>query len=205
MARTDSFAIWNQKIVDDIQNSKGESLSAVRGGILCRSGASMNKLFCDGTHSIIGFSSKKSSAGRKDRTIDHAGKHITIHDKRAICSHAAECVVNLSSVFKLNNKPWIDPVGATLDAVIETVRKCPSGALSYSVDGVKHRDQERKPMLTVLKGGDCIITGGIELMGDSQFREGASNEHYTLCCFGASNNKPFCDGMHRGFNFKNEN
>lgn len=37
------------KIVDDIQNSKGESLSAVRGVTLCRCGVSMNKPFCDGT------------------------------------------------------------------------------------------------------------------------------------------------------------
>lgn len=112
--------------------------------------------------SIIGFSSEKSSGRRKDRRIDYAGKNITIHDNRAICSHAAECVDNLSSVFKLNKKPWIDPGGATLDAVIETVRKCPSGPLSYSVDGVEHRDQDREPMLTVSKDGPYIITGGVE-------------------------------------------
>jgi CDGSH-type Zn-finger protein len=192
------------KIVDNIQNSKGAVLSAIRGVTLCRCGASKNKPFCDGTHSIIGFSSEKSSGGRKDRRIDYAGKNITIHDNRAICSHAAECVDNLSSVFKLNNKPWIDPSGATLDAVIETVRKCPSGALSYSVDGVEYRDQDRESMLTVSKDGPYIITGGIELMGDSQFGEGASIEHYTLCRCGASYNKPFCDGMHRDINFKDE-
>jgi hypothetical protein len=66
------------------------------------------------------------------------------------------------------------------------VRKFPSGALSYSVDGVEHRDQDREPMLTVSKDGPYIITGGIELVGGSQFGEGASKEHYTLCRFGAS-------------------
>ena len=59
-------------------------------------------------------------------------------------------------------------------------------------------------MLTVSKDGPYIMTGGIELMVDSQFGEGASKEHYTLCRCGASNNKPFCDGMHRDINFKDE-
>ena len=75
---------------------------------------------------------------------------------------------------------------------------------SYSVDGVEYRDQDREPLLTVSKDGPYNITGGIELMGDSHFGEGASKEHYTLCRCGASNNKPFCDGMHRDNNFKDE-
>jgi CDGSH-type Zn-finger protein len=89
--------------------------------------------------------------------------------------------------------------------VIETVRKCPSGALSYSIDGIEYRDQDRKPMITVSKDGPYIVIGGIALMGnDSQFGQGASKEHYTLCRCGASKNKPFCDGAHREINFKDE-
>jgi CDGSH-type Zn-finger protein len=43
------------------------------------------------------------------------------------------------------------------------------------------------------------------LIGDNiQFAEGSSKEHYTLCRCGASNNKPFCDGMHRMINFKDD-
>jgi CDGSH-type Zn-finger protein len=54
-----------------------------------------------------------------------------------------------------------------------------------------------------------IITGGIELIGGDanntiQFRDGASKEHYTLCRCGASNNKPFCDAMHKVINFKDD-
>ncbi|VVC06292.1 Iron-binding zinc finger CDGSH type [uncultured archaeon] len=192
------------KIVDNIQNSKGEPLSTTRGIALCRCGASKNKPFCDGTHSVIGFSSEKSSDGRKDKRTNYVGKNITVHDNRAICSHAAECVHNLSPVFKLNTKPWIDPDAATLDKIIETVRKCPSGALSYSVDGVEYRDKDREPMITVSKDGPYTITGGIELMGESQFGDGSSKEHYTLCRCGASKNKPFCDGTHGEINFKDE-
>jgi uncharacterized Fe-S cluster protein YjdI len=99
----------------------------------------------------------------------------------------------LKSVFRMNKEPWIAPDSASVEAVIETVRKCPSGALSYTVAGVEHRDQERQPMVTVTKDGPYAVTGGIELVG-VPFGEGASKEHYTLCRCGTSKNKPFCDG-----------
>jgi CDGSH-type Zn-finger protein len=204
------------KVVENLQNSKGQSLSAIRGVSLCRCGASNSKPFCDGTHSKIGFSSENKTINDnhdhivKDKRKNYVGKGITIHDNRKICSHAAECVNNLSSVFKLNARPWINPNAAeTAEDIINTIRKCPSGALSYSVDGIEYRDQnERKPMITVSKGGPYLVTGGIDLIGDNsniQWAEGSSKEHYTLCRCGASNNKPFCDGMHRMINFKDDN
>jgi CDGSH-type Zn-finger protein len=207
------------KIVENLQNSEGESLSTIRGVALCRCGASKNKPFCDGTHGTIGFTSKnkEAAATTADNTSDHiikdkrksyVGKKITIYDNRKICSHAAECVNNLPSVFKLNARPWINPDAAeTEEEIINTIRRCPSGALSYSIDGIEYRDQnERKPMVTVSKDGPYLITGGIDLIGDNtiQFAEGFSKEHYTLCRCGASNNKPFCDGMHRVINFKDD-
>jgi CDGSH-type Zn-finger protein len=197
------------KIVKNLQNSEGEPLSTIHGVALCRCGASKNKPFCDGTHGIIGFSSKNKESSVdgspliKDKRKNYAGKEITIHDNRKICSHAAECVNNLPSVFKFNARPWINPDEAEILQIINTIKKCPSGALSYSIDGVEYRDQnERKPMVTVSKDGPYLITGGIDLIGnDIQFAEGFSKEHYTLCRCGASNNKPFCDGMHRTINF----
>lgn len=199
------------KVVEDLRNSNGESLSTIRGIALCRCGASKNKPFCDGTHGIIRFSNNDTEVTEtghivKDKRKTYAGKKIIIHDNRKICSHAAECVNNLPSVFKFDARPWIDPDAATLEESINTIRKCPSGALSYSIDGVEYKDQnERKPMVTVSKEGPYIITGGVELIGDNlQFGDGASKEHYTLCRCGASRNKPFCDGMHRVINFKDD-
>jgi CDGSH-type Zn-finger protein len=210
------------KIVENLQNSKGEPLSTVIGVALCRCGASNNKPFCDGTHATIGFSSENKGTQNdgsgeeknkviKDKRKDYAGKKITVHDNRRICSHAAECVNNLPSVFRLNARPWIDPDSANVEEIINTIGKCPSGALSYSIDGIEHRDQnDRDPMVTVSKDGPYLITGGIELIGGNannniiQFGDGASKEHYTLCRCGASNNKPFCDGMHKVINFKDD-
>lgn len=199
------------KVVENLRNSNGESLSTIRGIALCRCGASKNKPFCDGTHGIIRFLNNDTEVTEtghivKDKRKTYAGKKIIIHDNRKICSHAAECVNNLPSVFKFDARPWIDPEAATLEESINTIRKCPSGALSYSIDGVEYKDQnERKPMVTVSKEGPYIITGGVELIGDNlQFGDGASKEHYTLCRCGASRNKPFCDGMHRVINFKDD-
>jgi CDGSH-type Zn-finger protein len=71
---------------------------------------------------------------------------------------------------------------------------------------VLNRDQnDRNPMVTVSKDRPYLITGGVELMGDNiEFGDGASKEHYPLCRCGASQNKPFCDGMDRATNFKDD-
>jgi CDGSH-type Zn-finger protein len=202
------------KLVENLKNSKGEPLLAIRGVSLCRCGASNNKPFCDGTHGKIGFSSENKKEAEnnndhqiaKDKRKNYVGKKITIHDNRKICSHAAECVNNLPSVFKINARPWIKPDAAEMEEIINTIRKCPSGALSYSLDGIEYQDQnERKPLITVSKDGPYYATGGVDLIGDNiQWAEGSSKEHYVLCRCGASNNKPFCDGMHRVINFKDE-
>ena len=194
------------KAIENLENSKGEKLSNIQGIALCRCGASRNKPFCDGTHGVTRFSSKnadnnnnKTSSKRKS----YVGSKITIHDNRRICSHAAECVNNLSSVFNLNKRPWINPDGAITKEIIETIKKCPSGALSYSIDGIEYRDYDGKQLVKVSKDGPYYITGGIELIG-AEFPDDASKEHYTLCRCGTSNNKPFCDGNHSIINFKDE-
>jgi CDGSH-type Zn-finger protein len=187
--------------VPNLENSKGEALKAVWGVALCRCGGSNNKPFCDGTHRTNGFSDKKTTDGKLDERIEYAGKRITIHDNRGICAHAGHCTDNLASVFKLDHEPWIDPDGATLEDIVATIKKCPSGALSYTIEDVEHRDQDRPPRVTVTKDGPYAVTGGIEL-AEQPRGEGASLEHYTLCRCGGSKNKPFCDGTHWHIGFR---
>jgi hypothetical protein len=47
-----------------------------------------------------------------------------------------------SSIHDLRRKR-ADPDPAPVEAIIETVRRCPSGALSYPIDCVEYRDQDR--------------------------------------------------------------
>jgi truncated hemoglobin YjbI len=92
-----------------------------------------------------------------------------------------------------------------MDEIIRAVRDCPSGALSYALDGVEARDEvdyhgKRGPAIAVSKDGPYRVTGGITLVdsqGSAEVRnQGASSEHYALCRCGHSQNKPFCSGMH---------
>ena len=168
---------------------------------LCRCGASKTKPFCDGTHAKTGFDDAKSDERTEDRRDDYVGGELTIHDNRGICAHAGFCTDGLPSVFRMKQEPWIDPDGAPRDAVVQTVRKCPSGALSYTIDGVEHRDRgDREPCVMVAPNGPYAIQGGVELTGVER-GEGASREHYDLCRCGGSRNKPFCDGTHWNVRF----
>ncbi len=187
--------------VPNLRRASGEACATVRGVALCRCGASKNKPFCDGTHSAIGFSGRNTADPGKDKRESYAGKRITILDNRAICAHAGFCTDELKSVFRQHDEPWIDPDGAEAEEIIATIRKCPSGALSYAIDGVEAEAPERPPMVTVTDNGPYAVTGGVELMG-VKFGQGASTEHYTLCRCGASKNKPFCDGSHWDAGFR---
>ncbi len=181
--------------VPNLRRASGEACVTVRGVALCRCGASKNKPFCDGTHSTIGFSDRNTADPGRDKRKSYAGKRITILDNRALCAHAGFCTDELKSVFRQHDEPWIAPDGAAVEEIVATIRKCPSGALSYAIGGVEAEALERPPMVTVTDDGPYAVTGGIELMG-VKFGQGASTEHYTLCRCGASKNKPFCDGSH---------
>jgi CDGSH-type Zn-finger protein len=187
--------------IPNLVDSSGDPCATVSGVALCRCGSSSNKPFCDGTHGTIGFTDDKQTDGSSDKRESYVGQHITIHDNRGICSHAGHCTDNLKSVFKLGVEPWIDPDGATTREIIDTIKQCPSGALSYSIANTEHRDQDRPPMVTVTKNGPYAVTGGIELLAQKT-GDGASSEHYALCRCGASKNKPFCDGSHWHIGFE---
>lgn len=170
---------------------------------LCRCGGSANKPFCDGTHARNGFSSAKVEGRVADQREDYVCGTLTIHDNRGICAHAGRCTDGLPAVFRLKQEPWIDPSGSAANEIIETIRQCPSGALSYSVDGVEHRDREGPPKIFVSPNGPYVVSGGPQLV-DTPRGEGASEEHFTLCRCGGSKNKPFCDGAHWHRNFTDD-
>jgi len=187
--------------VPNLRRSSGDDCATARGVALCRCGGSNNKPFCDGTHGKAGFTDRNTADPSRNKRKANAGKLITILDNRAICSHSAFCTDELKSVFRHHDQPWIEPDGAAVEEIIATIKKCPSGALSYAIDGVEALPPQRPPLVTVTDNGPYAVTGGIELMG-VEFGEGASKEHYTLCRCGESKNKPFCDGSHWDANFR---
>lgn len=186
------------------QNSKGEALPIKDKIALCRCGASANKPYCDGSHAVIGFSGERNIDKPLHKERQYQGEDITIHDNRVICSHAAECVNKLPAVFRLGERPWIEPNGADVEAIIAVIEECPSGALSYTRNGVRYRDQEREPAIKIAKNGPYDVTGGIAIKVDAELQP-PSREHYSLCRCGASKNKPFCDGSHHDTHFRDDN
>jgi uncharacterized Fe-S cluster protein YjdI len=57
------------------------------------------------------------------------GKDVTISFDSDVCQHSGNCVNGLAAVFDTEKRPWINPDGASRDAVIAQVAQCPSGAL----------------------------------------------------------------------------
>jgi len=182
------------KYLKNFANQKGP-IETKETMALCRCGGSANKPFCDGTHAKIGFSSAKLEGRVEDKRDNYVGEKITIHDNRGICAHAGRCTDGLASVFRLKEEPWIHQDAASRDEIIATIQKCPSGALSYSVDDLEHRDREGEPTIFVAPNGPYVVSGGLDLPDTTQ-GEGASKEHFTMCRCGGSKNKPFCDGTH---------
>lgn len=168
---------------------------------LCRCGGSRNKPFCDGSHRTNGFSDAKDSGRVSDQRDDYVGKAITIHDNRGICAHAGRCTDGLPEVFRLRQEPWIVPDAATVDRIVAVIRSCPSGALSYTIDEVEHRDEEGAPVVGYLPNGPYVVRCGGAVLQNTEWGEGASTRRFALCRCGKSRNKPFCSGAHWDHHF----
>lgn len=164
---------------------------------LCRCGASGNKPFCDGSHVRVGFSGEVTPDRQPDRLDGYTSTdgRITIHDNRNLCAHVGRCTDNLAAVFRLGTEPWIDADAATAEQIAAVIEQCPSGALSYTIDGTLHRDWGDAPSLGFAPGGPYMVSGGAELV-DVDLPQGGTTDHCALCRCGASDNKPFCSGKH---------
>jgi CDGSH-type Zn-finger protein/truncated hemoglobin YjbI len=172
---------------------------------LCRCGNSAIKPLCDGSHARTGFTGAKDPKRVADRRDIYPGQQVTTFDNRGICQHSGFCTDRLGDVFRTGTEPFVAPSGGRMDEIIRAVRDCPSGALSYAIDGTEAREQvdwggTRPPAVQVTKDGPYRIIGQIPLVTADRAAEpraaGSSLEHYALCRCGHSQNKPFCSGMH---------
>ena len=194
--------------VADVRDWLGHEVPALPQLALCRCGESARKPFCDGSHAAAGFTDVKDPDRVLDRRDSYEGQQVTVLDNRGLCAHSGFCTSRLPTAFRAGEEPFVAPSGGRMDELIRAARSCPSGALSFAVDGHEAReqvDQDRPPSVEVSKDGPYRITGGIDLVdaeGEPVERnQGASLEHYSLCRCGHSQNKPFCSGMHYYVNF----
>jgi CDGSH-type Zn-finger protein/truncated hemoglobin YjbI len=192
-----------------VRNHLGETIEAHPQLALCRCGGSAMKPFCDGAHAQNGFTGDKDPKRVPDRRDTYEGASVTVLDNRGICQHSGLCTDRLNTVFHAGSDPYVTPSGGRMDEIVGAVRGCPSGALSFAIDGREAREQVdqtiRPEQVEVTKDGPYRITGGIPLVEDDgspvHRAIGSSMEHYALCRCGQSQNKPFCSGMHWYVNF----
>ncbi len=65
---------------------------------------------------------------------EYRNEEITIRWKPELCKHAGICVKMLPQVYRPGEKPWIQIGNASTEELVEQVKRCPSGALSYYVN-----------------------------------------------------------------------
>lgn len=68
-------------------------------------------------------------------TRRYTNGEMTIIWRPELCTHSGICARGLPAVFNPARRPWIEPQSAPTAALIDQVRRCPSGALSFEMNG----------------------------------------------------------------------
>ena len=62
---------------------------------------------------------------------EYTNGEVTVVWQSGKCIHSRNCVKNNPAVFQPSENPWIKIEASSTEKIIETVQKCPSGALSF--------------------------------------------------------------------------
>ena len=126
---------------------------------------------------------------------------VTVYYDARRCVHVAECVRGLPGVFRPGERPWIRADQAPPSELAEVVRRCPTGALHYRLDGGPAEAPEVPTTITPLPDGPLAVRGDLRI----QMPDGEQAEtRAALCRCGQSANKPYCDGTHARVGWKSD-
>lgn len=166
--------------------------------LLCRCGKTKKQPYCDGSHIKHKFNSLNEL---KDEIIQvYKSKDITITFNRSICSGAANCVRDFPNIYTSASENWIYPDLGTKKEIIESIRNCPSGALSYSLNDEKNvnvcnLENCLEEKIELFKNSPIYVRGSIDIEVQ-KWSFNANKTKFALCRCGKSKNKPFCDYSH---------
>jgi uncharacterized Fe-S cluster protein YjdI len=136
------------------------------------------------------------------KTKEYSNGEVTIVWKPDACIHSGICVKGLAEVFQPKEKPWIKIDAASTDALVKQVKACPSGALSYYMNGEDNKTSETlDTKVEVLADGPLLVYGTLKVTHKDGSQE-TKNRTTAFCRCGASKNKPYCDGAHVDMGFK---
>ena len=69
------------------------------------------------------------------KTKEYSNGQVTIVWEPEKCIHSAICARGLPKVFKPRERPWIKIDATSKEDLVIQVKKCPSGALSFYMNG----------------------------------------------------------------------
>lgn len=140
--------------------------------------------------------------------LKYTNNEVTVVWKPKMCIHSTLCWKGLIEVFNPKERPWIKIDGASTERIIDQVRKCPSGALSYYLNAATQESPSKviaesanimkvevTPDGPYLIKTECVI---VHSNGTEETKTGT----VALCRCGSSANKPYCDGSHRKIGFE---
>ncbi len=140
----------------------------------------------------------------KKTVKEYTNGEVTIVWKPDVCIHSKLCFNGLPEVFDPQARPWVNAEGASTEAIINQVKKCPSGALSYYLnDDAKEGpvESETERIVEISKNGPLMVYGNLHI----KYPDGHEEKQHRVTAFcrcGASSNKPYCDGTHRKVGFE---
>ncbi len=136
-------------------------------------------------------------------TKKYSNGEVTIVWKPKECIHSGICFRGLKDVFDPRKRPWITPEHSTTDKIIEQVKKCPSGALSYYMnsDTEEQVKVEAETIVETVQNGPLMVYGNVTVKDSAGTITKKSNAT-AFCRCGASGNKPYCDGSHKKIGFQ---
>jgi uncharacterized Fe-S cluster protein YjdI len=140
----------------------------------------------------------------KDSTRKYTNGEVTILWKPDLCIHSGNCFRGLGEVFNPQVRPWVNPMGASTERIINQVKKCPSGALSYYMNNDSPEGLvkvEAETIVETITNGPLMVFGNVTVK-DSSGTLTKKNNVTAFCRCGGSSNKPYCDGTHKKINFR---
>ena len=136
-----------------------------------------------------------------DITKKYTNGEVTVVWKPALCIHSTICFKGLPEVFNPNIRPWIKPGSASTVQIINQVKQCPSGALTFFTNS---EDEEiitsGETIVEAVLNGPLMVYGNLTVK-DKEGNLYKKNKLAAFCRCGASGNKPFCDGSHKKTGF----
>lgn len=139
----------------------------------------------------------------KDITKKYTNGEVTIVWQPAKCIHSMNCFKGLGNVFDPKNRPWVNAEGAGTTDIVDQIKKCPSGALSYLMNNKEEKTEsvQSETIIELAQDGPLMVYGNLTIT-TAEGKSLKKNNVTAFCRCGASGNKPFCDGSHKKVDFR---